>query len=122
LKLHTRCVIIVPNSYYLESDKRTNFITGPSGFEAFIYSGSTNLHFSFIFSNDWEFSDEKKDYFLRPKLIIMRKSNSNRTLSVQAISGTYVNLLGINIEDTHKSGVLGFGIQRTDLTQNNGWI
>jgi phosphatidylserine/phosphatidylglycerophosphate/cardiolipin synthase-like enzyme len=49
----------------------------------------------------------------------MRKSNSNGALSVQAISGTYVNLFGINIEDTHKNGVLGFGIQRTDLTHNN---
>jgi hypothetical protein len=49
----------------------------------------------------------------------MQKSNSNRALSVQGISGTYVNLLGINIEETHKSGVLGFGIHRTDLTHNN---
>ena len=49
----------------------------------------------------------------------MRKSNSNRALSVQGISGTYVNLLGINIEETNKNGVLGFGIQRTDMTHNN---
>jgi hypothetical protein len=30
------------------------------------------------------------------------------------MSGTYVVLFGMNIEETHKDGVLGFGIQRTD--------
>src|SRR5262245_58012924 len=40
-------------------------------------------------------------------------------MSVQAISGTYVVLLGINMAETEKTGVLGFGIQRTDLSNNN---
>jgi hypothetical protein len=48
----------------------------------------------------------------------MRAINTNGPLSVQAISGTYVVLLGINMAETEKSGVLGFGIQRTDLTNH----
>ena len=54
----------------------------------------------------------------------MRAINTNGPLSVQAISGTYVVLLGINMTETEKSGVLGFGIQRTDLTTNWGpvWL
>jgi hypothetical protein len=40
----------------------------------------------------------------------MRAVNSDGPLSVQAISGTYVILLGINMAETEKSGVLGFGI------------
>ena len=54
----------------------------------------------------------------------MRTANSNGPLSVQAISGTYVVLLGINLAEEKKNGVLGFGIQRTDLTNNDGpvWL
>jgi hypothetical protein len=68
----------------------------------------------------------------------MRATNTSGPLSVQAISGTCVILLGINMMEAEKSGVLGFGIQRTDLivrdhfgckdlshlAQNggNGWI
>ena len=54
----------------------------------------------------------------------MRTINSTGPLSVQAISGTYVVLLGINLAEEKKNGVLGFGIQRTDLTNNEGpvWL
>jgi phosphatidylserine/phosphatidylglycerophosphate/cardiolipin synthase-like enzyme len=48
----------------------------------------------------------------------MRAINTSGPLSVQAISGTYVVLLGINMAEAEKDGVLGFGIQRTDLTNN----
>jgi hypothetical protein len=35
-------------------------------------------------------------------------------MSVQAVAGTYVVLLGINMDSARTAGVLGFGIQRTD--------
>jgi hypothetical protein len=40
-------------------------------------------------------------------------------ISVQVISGTYVVLFGINLAEAKKNGVLGFAIQRSDLTNNN---
>jgi phosphatidylserine/phosphatidylglycerophosphate/cardiolipin synthase-like enzyme len=49
----------------------------------------------------------------------MRVTKSAGPLSVQAISGTYSVLFGMNIAETHKDGVLGFGIQRTDHTFND---
>ena len=54
----------------------------------------------------------------------MRTINTNGPISVQAIAGTYVVLLGINIAEAQKKGVLGFGIQRTDITSNEGpvWL
>ena len=54
----------------------------------------------------------------------MRALQISGPLSVHAISGTYVVLLGIDLAETEKSGVLGFGIQRTDLTENKGpvWL
>ena len=52
-------------------------------------------------------------YLLQGKSCIMRSTNTSGPLSVQAISGTYVVLLGINMAETEKDGVLGFGIQRT---------
>lgn len=48
----------------------------------------------------------------------MREIQTNGPISVQAIAGTYVVLLGIHIDETKKDGVLGFGIQRTDLSDN----
>ena len=49
----------------------------------------------------------------------MRAIKTNGSISVQAIAGTYVVLLGINMDETKKDGLLGFGIQRTDMTNNN---
>ena len=45
----------------------------------------------------------------------MRTIKNNGPLSVQAIAGTYVVLLGINMEESKKDGVLGFAIQRKTL-------
>jgi hypothetical protein len=53
----------------------------------------------------------------------MRTTNSNGPLSVQAIAGTYIVLLGIDMEKTKTKGVLGFGIQRTNLKDNESvWL
>ena len=54
----------------------------------------------------------------------MRSVNTNGPLSVQAVAGPYVVLLGINMKETEKNGVLGFGIQRRDLDSNEGpaWL
>ena len=49
----------------------------------------------------------------------MRKRAKNGPLSVQAIAGSYVVMLGINMDEKHTDGVLGFGIQRTDHTNKN---
>jgi phosphatidylserine/phosphatidylglycerophosphate/cardiolipin synthase-like enzyme len=49
----------------------------------------------------------------------VRAIETNGPLSVQAIAGTYVVLLGIDVEETKTNEILGFGIQRTDLTNNN---
>ena len=45
-------------------------------------------------------------------------------LPVDAIAGTHVVLFGINLEKTVRQGVLGFGIQRKDLTKNEApvWL
>jgi phosphatidylserine/phosphatidylglycerophosphate/cardiolipin synthase-like enzyme len=48
----------------------------------------------------------------------MRAVKRNGPLSVQAVAGAYVVLLGINMKETEKNGVLGFGIQRRDLDSN----
>lgn len=44
----------------------------------------------------------------------MRNYVSTPPLSVQAIAGTYVVLLGIDLHEADKGGVLGFAIERTD--------
>jgi hypothetical protein len=49
----------------------------------------------------------------------MRVTKTVGPLAVQAISGTYSVMFGINIAETHKDGILGFGIQRTDHTFND---
>ena len=49
----------------------------------------------------------------------MRTIKTNGPLSVQAIVGSYVVLLGIDMDETKTNGLLGFGIQRTDLADNN---
>jgi hypothetical protein len=49
----------------------------------------------------------------------MRIVKSQGPLNVQVISGTYAVLFGMNIAETHKDGVLGFAIQRTDHDMND---
>jgi phosphatidylserine/phosphatidylglycerophosphate/cardiolipin synthase-like enzyme len=48
----------------------------------------------------------------------MRKKNENKGLSVMAISGTHVVLLGINLSENQCKGLLGFAIRRHDHTEN----
>lgn len=48
----------------------------------------------------------------------MRKIVKNDALSVNAIAGSYVVLLGINLTKTAGKGVLGFAIERIDHTEN----
>jgi phosphatidylserine/phosphatidylglycerophosphate/cardiolipin synthase-like enzyme len=53
----------------------------------------------------------------------VRVREKNGKFSVQAISGTYVVLLGINAEQSATKGLLGFAIHRTDHTENEAyWI
>ena len=55
----------------------------------------------------------------------MRKRVSNGDLSVHAIAGTYVTLLGLNIKENSSmlDGLLGFGIWRRNNTANKeGWL
>lgn len=49
----------------------------------------------------------------------MRKKEKRGPLSVQAIAGAYVVLLGIDMEEERSRGVLGFAIERTDHTNND---
>ena len=44
----------------------------------------------------------------------MRKKTSKDGLTAQAVSGTYVVLLGFNLERANCNGFLGFSIHRTD--------
>ena len=47
----------------------------------------------------------------------MRTSNSSaRGLTVQAVAGTYVVLLGFDLAPQDRTGLLGFAVQRSDLT------
>ena len=49
----------------------------------------------------------------------MRRKAQNGPLSVHAIAGSYVTMLGINMEEASAQGVLGFAIERTDHTNKN---
>jgi phosphatidylserine/phosphatidylglycerophosphate/cardiolipin synthase-like enzyme len=49
----------------------------------------------------------------------MRRKAQNGPLSVHAIAGSYVTMLGINMEEASSQGVLGFAIERTDHTNEN---
>jgi phosphatidylserine/phosphatidylglycerophosphate/cardiolipin synthase-like enzyme len=52
----------------------------------------------------------------------VRKTSANG-LTVHAVAGTYVVLLGFNIRDGQRPGLLGFSIHRTDHTeQTAGWL
>jgi phosphatidylserine/phosphatidylglycerophosphate/cardiolipin synthase-like enzyme len=48
----------------------------------------------------------------------MRAVNSDNGISVRAIAGTYVVLLGIDMSQGDTKGLLGFAIKRTDHTEN----
>ncbi len=48
----------------------------------------------------------------------MRVKNSSNGLTVHAIAGTYVVLLGIDMSQADCNGLLGFSIHRTDHTEN----
>jgi phosphatidylserine/phosphatidylglycerophosphate/cardiolipin synthase-like enzyme len=55
----------------------------------------------------------------------MRKRARNGDLSVHAIAGTYVTLLGLNVEEASSvlDGLLGFGIWRRNHNENKeGWL
>lgn len=47
----------------------------------------------------------------------MRKKATNGPLSVHAVAGTYVVLLGMDMEEKSSKGMLGFAIERTDHTE-----
>lgn len=49
----------------------------------------------------------------------MRKREQAGSLTVQAVAGTYAVLLGMSL--SHRSGILGFGIHRTDHTEGEAY-
>lgn len=51
----------------------------------------------------------------------MRRKQSADGLSVRAISGTYVVILGIDMKPADCSGLLGFAIHRTDHTEDEAY-
>jgi hypothetical protein len=51
----------------------------------------------------------------------MRRRKSANGLSVRAISGTYVVILGIDMSETDCSGLMGFAIHRTDHTEDEAY-
>ena len=54
----------------------------------------------------------------------MRAYNKTGPLSVHAIAGAYVILLGIDMEEAASEGVLGFGIERIEHGHGNrrAWL
>ncbi|PSB25481.1 phospholipase D-like domain-containing protein [Stenomitos frigidus] len=48
----------------------------------------------------------------------MRKKETNGAIAVQAIAGSYVVLLGIDLAESNRVGVLGFAIERLDHTED----
>ena len=51
----------------------------------------------------------------------MRKRKTQGSLSVQAIAGTHVVLLGMNLPKSACKGLLGFAIRRQDHTENESY-
>lgn len=49
------------------------------------------------------------------------RQTSKRGLTVQAVAGTFVVLLGFSVEPEQCKGLLGFAIHRTDLTENQSY-
>ena len=47
----------------------------------------------------------------------MREMSVPGPITVRAVAGTYVVLLGMNVDPTQAAGLLGFGIERTDHTE-----
>jgi phospholipase D-like protein len=53
----------------------------------------------------------------------MRKRRTEAGLTVNAIAGTHVVLLGLDLDAAHRSGCLGFAIQREDHTEDErSWL
>ena len=48
----------------------------------------------------------------------MRKRQTTNGLTVNAVAGSYVVLLGLNITDALRPGLRGFAIKRTDHKEN----
>lgn len=48
----------------------------------------------------------------------MRQKTTNGELTVQAIAGSNVVLLGFSVDPEHARGLLGFAVERTDHTEN----
>ena len=51
----------------------------------------------------------------------MRDRKTTQGLTVQAIAGSHVVLLGFNLERTACTGLMGFGVHRTDHTENEAY-
>jgi hypothetical protein len=51
----------------------------------------------------------------------MRRRKSNDGLTLRAISGTYVVILGIDMDEADCDGLLGFAIHRTDHTEDEAY-
>ena len=51
----------------------------------------------------------------------MRNRNSNGGLSVNAVAGSYVVILGLNITDAMREGLRGFAIKRSDKTETESY-
>ena len=49
------------------------------------------------------------------------RSTSAKGLTVQAIAGTYVTLLGFDLAPQDRTGLLGFAVQRTDQSGDR-WL
>ncbi len=47
----------------------------------------------------------------------MRAGNQQKGISIHAISGTHVVLLGFDIAEENIGGLLGFAVERTDHTR-----
>jgi hypothetical protein len=51
----------------------------------------------------------------------MRIRQMNNGLTVNAVAGSYVVILGLNITDAMRAGLRGFGIRRTDHAENESY-
>ncbi|MBI1815195.1 MAG: hypothetical protein HYR72_09475 [Deltaproteobacteria bacterium] len=51
----------------------------------------------------------------------MRKRVSENGLTVNAVAGSYVVMLGLNVTDAKRAGLRGFGIKRTDKTESESY-
>jgi hypothetical protein len=48
----------------------------------------------------------------------MRNSVTSNGLTVNAVAGTHVVLLGFDLTDAARAGCLGFAVQREDVTEH----